>query len=397
MTSAALDGEANGSGIKKHIGPLLLLTTIFFFNFSARMAFAPLIPEIQADLHFSHATAGSLFFLISCGYFVSLICSGWFAAKLNHRGTIILSSFVLGLALICTAFVSNLWSIRIILFLLGASAGLYLPSGIATITAMIPPGKWGKAVAIHELAPNIGLITTPLISELIMVWYPWQAVPVVMGITACLLGITFACRSGLGTFAGVAPDIGAVKAILTEPPFWIIVVLFGLGISAAMGIYTMLPLYLVTEQGIERNTANTLVALSRLSGPFLAFFGGWASDRYGPRKTMLVVFLFAGLATVGMGVLHNGYFLVLLFFQPMVAVCFFPAGFAALSRIGTTKNRNIAVSLVIPGAYIFGGGIVPVIIGVLGDVSSFAVGIAALGGLITLGVIPAYYLKFKDF
>ena len=65
------------------------------------------MPEIEADLGISHRSAGSLFFTISIGYFIALIGSGWIAAGLSHRRTIILSMGGLGLALAGTAFCNS--------------------------------------------------------------------------------------------------------------------------------------------------------------------------------------------------------------------------------------------------------------------------------------------------
>jgi len=106
------------SDLRTRIGPLLLLSAIFFFNFTARVVYAPLMPEIEANLNITHAAAGSLFFYISIGYFITLLASGWIAASLNHRKTIILSSVVLGFTLICTAFSSGLCTFRITRLLL---------------------------------------------------------------------------------------------------------------------------------------------------------------------------------------------------------------------------------------------------------------------------------------
>ncbi|MBT8375114.1 MAG: MFS transporter, partial [Deltaproteobacteria bacterium] len=128
--------DRKGANLSTQIGPVLLLTAIFFLNFSARVVYAPLMPEIEADLNITHADAGSMFFYLSIGYFITLLGSGWVAASLNHRRTIILSSVVLGLALFFTAFSGGLKTIRFTLLLLGAAAGLYLPSGIATLTEL---------------------------------------------------------------------------------------------------------------------------------------------------------------------------------------------------------------------------------------------------------------------
>ena len=385
--------DLKGVNLRTQIVPLLLLTSIFFLNFSARIVYAPLMPEIEAELNISHADAGSMFFYISIGYFITLLGSGWVAAGLNHRRTIILSTVVLGLALICTAFSGGLKTIRFTLLLLGAAAGLYLPSGIATLTALIHQRHWGKALAVHELAPNLGFIIAPLFSEFIMIWFSWRNVPVILGVTTIFLGIGFAYYSREVAFTSVPPGFASFKLFLSKPAFWIMVVLFSLGIAGTLGVYTMLPLYLVTEHAIDRNYANTLLSFSRILSLFMALAGGWASDRFGPRNTLIIVFLFSGVATMAIGAASDKWILGAIFLQPMLAVCFFPAGFAALSRIGPPGANNIAVSLAAPLAFMIGGGAVPSLIGFMGDTISFASGISLVGGMIILGAILAYFLK----
>jgi NNP family nitrate/nitrite transporter-like MFS transporter len=127
----------------------------------------------------------------------------------------------------------------------------------------------------------------------------------------------------------------------------------------------------------------------------MALAGGWASDRFGPRKVLVIVFLLTGSATILMGAAPNRWVLAAVFFQPLLAVCFFPAGFAALSRIGPTGSRNLAVSLAIPIAFLLGGGAVPSLIGLLGDTVSFSAGIMLVGAAITAGALLAGQLKLQ--
>jgi NNP family nitrate/nitrite transporter-like MFS transporter len=180
------------------------------------------------------------------------------------------------------------------------------------------------------------------------------------------------------------------------PAFWIMMVLFSLAISASIGVYAMLPLYLVMERGFDRSWANTLVALSRISGLGMAFLAGWATDRFGPRRIMRGVFLLAGTMTVLLGVVPGYWVILIVFLQPMLAVCFFPAGLAALSCIGPASSRNVAISLMIPFAFLMGAGAIPTGIGILGDAGSFATGFAFAGGLILLGFVLSVYLKLPE-
>ena len=57
--------------LKSTMGPIFLLTGIFLLNFLSRVILAPLLPTIERDLEVGHGEAGSLFLLISLGYFVS--------------------------------------------------------------------------------------------------------------------------------------------------------------------------------------------------------------------------------------------------------------------------------------------------------------------------------------
>jgi NNP family nitrate/nitrite transporter-like MFS transporter len=372
---------------------LALLTTIGFFNFSGRVVFAPLVPEIEKSLVISHAEAGSLFFFVSAGYFVSLVCSGWVAARLEHRKTIIVSSVGVGLALAATSLGDSLAAMRIELLVLGAAAGLYLPSAIATLADLIRPDHWGKAMAVHELAPNLGLVAVPLVAEWIMSLSSWRAVPVVLGACAAMLGMIYARAGRGGRFPGQVPKISSVRVFLKDPAFLLVTALFALGISSTLGIYTMLPVYLVSEHGFARPDANLFVALSRVSGLFMALAGGWAADRFGPFRTMAVIFLVTGISTVALGLAPGRWVLAVVFVQPLLAVCFFPAGFSALSRIGPPASRNIAVSLAVPAAFMFGAGVVPGVIGLCGDVASFSLGIVLVGFLVSGGGAVALRLR----
>ena len=385
--------ELEVTSLRSQIGPILFLAGIFFLNFLGRIILAPLLPTIEKDLGLDHAGAGSLFLLISSGYFVSLLGSGFVASRLMHKRTIIVSATAIGLALLVISSSNSLLGISMGLVLLGLAAGLYLPSGISTLTSLISPSQWGKALAIHELAPNLAFVAAPLISEVLLRWFSWRGILAVMGIASMVAGMTFGRFGTGGKFPGDAPSVTSVRTILVKPAFWIMTILFSLAITGSLGVYAMLPLYLVTERSMDQYWANTLVAVSRVSGLGMAFLAGWATDRFGARKIMAAVFLLTGTMTFLLGV-TKGYWMVLIVFaQPMLAVCFFPAGFAALSCIGPSSSRNVAVSLTIPLAFLIGAGAIPAGLGIMGDTVSFAFGFALVGVFILMGFLLSLTLQ----
>ncbi len=379
-----------------HLSPLLFLTSIFLVNFTARVVFAPLMPTIEKDISITHGQAGVLFFLITAGYLLAILGSGAVSSRLTHRKTIVLSATSLGVALLLVPMCQGLWLTAIALFLVGLAGGLYLPSGIATLTSLVPSRHWGKALAIHELAPNLGFVLAPLVSELFLQFFSWRGVSALLGIISVAIGLGFARFGRGGEFPGEVPSLGSFKTLLGRPGLWIMTILFGLGIAGSFGIFSMLPLYLVSELGMERSWANTLIALSRISGIGMAFLAGWATDRLGPQRTLVYVFFLTGLTTVVLGLLPYPSIVVAVFVQPMVAVCFFPAGFAALAFVGDARIRSVAVSVAVPFGFLIGGGAVPIGIGLMGDAGAFGLGFSAAGGLFLMGTLFSLYLKVSS-
>ena len=382
--------------LSSRIGFILLMTGIFFLNFLSRIILAPLLPTLENDLGIGHGEAGSLFFIISLGYFPALIGSGFLSSRFTHRRIIIFSSMALGVALFAVSFSNTIWGIRIGLLMLGMTAGIYLPSGISTITSLVRGRDWGKAIAIHELAPNLSFLVAPLISEALMIWFSWRHILAIIGITSVFVALIFARFGKGGDFNAEPPSLGTLKILLSKPSFWIMAILFSLGIGGSLGIYTMLPLYLVTEHGMTQSYANYLVALSRISGLGIAFLSGLATDRLGPKITIGSVLVGTGLTTLLLGLTSGSWIVFIVFLQPMIAVCFFPPGFTALSRIGPANIRNISVSFTVPIGFFMGGGVMPAVIGFLGDRGFFSLGFLLVGVMIISGFILLNYLKFSD-
>lgn len=378
------------------IGPLLFLTAIFFLNFIARIILSPLMPVIEMDLNLDHGQAGILFLLIAAGYFLALLASGYVSYRLRHRNTIILSAVAVGLASLATSYSYNLWGIRLGVFGIGMAAGLYFPSAIATITSLFNPQHWGKAISVHELAPNLAFVAAPLLSEIFLRSFSWRGTVAIVGLASLLLGVVFIPFGRGGEFPGEAPALGFLRMLLHKPDFWIMVVLFGLGISSTAGVYSMLPLFLISERGMDPDRANTIISLSRIPALGMALLSGWMADRLGAMKTTTWVLLLSGIMTLFLGLAPNNWTVLAVFCQAMLASCFFPPAFAALSSIGLSSSRNLVISFTIPFAFLAGAGATPTLIGMFGKEGLFAWGISLVGFLIIMGAVLAGFLKSQD-
>ncbi len=375
---------------------IIFLAGIFYLNFLSRIIFAPLLPTIEKSLAISHTKSGSFFFFITLGYCVSMLFSGFVNARISHKGTIVLSGTGIGLILLILPLFPSYQMIIFCLILLGLFTGLYLPSGIAAITHLVAPKNWGKAFSIHEWAPNLGFITAPLWAELLLKWTSWRGVFLVIGSGILLVTLAFLKFGKGGKFRGQSPNLSILKILFTNRSFWVMVFVFGMGVGGAFGIYTMLPLYLVTERGFDKTWINTLIGLSRISGLFMTLVAGWLTDKIGPKKAIGLIFATSGITTIFLGLLKGGFILPLIFLQPVFSTCFFPPGFAALSKITSDEIRNLVVSLTIPFSFLFGGGLLPALIGLAGDLGSFGMGISIVGIATLASLAILAFLRFHE-
>ena len=372
---------------KSQIFLLSLLTGIFFLNILLRVVLAPLLPVIEKDLGIGHTVAGGFFMMIAIGYAAGIFGSGFVSSRLTHRRTIVIAAVAGGCALFFIAASHSLWAIRLGLVSLGVATGLYLPSGMTTITAAICSVHWGKAIAFHEFAPSFAFILAPFIVEGLLLLCRWQEILVLIGAISFILGLVFLRLAPSGDFTGEAPTLGNIRLLIGKPAFWIMVVIFTLAVGSSMGLYSMMPLYLVAERGIDRELANMLVGLSRIPLLIMGLVAGWISDRIGPKPTITVAILFIGLMTILLGLLPGRWVLLMVFLQPMLTVSFFPAGFMILSRIVPPRARNLSVSLTVFIAYLIGAGFLPTILGIFGDKGAFGAAFILVGSLMLLSVL----------
>jgi NNP family nitrate/nitrite transporter-like MFS transporter len=397
LKKSLLDGsdraQPGAASFRAQVSPVFFLAGLFFLNFASRIILSPLLPTIEKELAISHSQAGFFFFLSSGGYLVGLLSSGVLTSRSSHRLAISASLAGVGIALLTIAAATSLWLIECGLMVLGFAAGFYLPSAIATITSLVDKRHWGKAIAIHELAPNLAFFATPFLAEIFLHWSSWRMGLGLLGVLSLVGSLSFGRLGRGGDFPGQSPGSNAFAVLARTPAFWLMMVLFGVGVSSTIGVYAMLPLYLVSQRNFDQSTANTLVAFSRSHGPMLGLLGGWASDKLGAKGTIIISLIFTGITTLLLGTLSGRALGAAVLVQPLVAVWFFPAAFAAIAMITPPSARNLAVAFSVPVGYIIGGGAIPTFIGIMGDAGSFATGFVVTGLLIAAGGLLSIRLR----
>lgn len=375
---------------------LFLLTGIFFLNMLSRLILAPLLPVLEAELGISHAVSGSFFLFIALGYSAGLLGSGFVSGFMSSRRTIFIAAVSSGLAFYLVALSGSVWAIRLCLLFLGLATGLYLPTGMTALTMAIRPENWGKAIAVHEYAPTLAFISAPLLVEALIGLGGWEGIVILIGTASIIIGLFFRRFAPGSDFKGDKPCLASIRELIRERSLWIMGAFFALAVGATVGLYSMMPLYLVEERGIDRTLANTLIGLSRVPLLGMVLIAGWLTDRLGPRPVITIVMLFNAVTTILLAILPGQWVFVMLFLQPMLSVCFFPVGFIILSRIAPAPLRSLYLSLAMLISNLFGSGIFPFIFGLFGDARAFGTGFIIFGVIMLLSVLLIPCLKLPE-
>ena len=377
------------------LGSILLVVGVFFVTFVGRTILSPLLLPVERELGLSHAEGGSLFLIISIGFMLSMFFSGFLLERITYGTAITATAGISAVGLFLLATCKGIGCFRIGLFIMGFASGLYLPSGIVTITELAPVERRGMAISIHELGPIFGLAAGPFLAEAAIRAGNWRALMLVLAILALCMGVVFFRYSRGGRFHGTSPRFKELWTMMKMRDFWIISFFFIMAIGNEMGIYSMLPAFLVAGRGLDQTLVNSIVSTSRLTSLVMIFAAGWMADRFGFRWVIALISVACGTFTVLIGVSGGWLLITALYVQPMLVSAFFPAGFIALAGMSGRKQRNLSISLIFPMAYLLGGGMVPAVIGYFAERGSFGLGFVLTGCVMAAGVALIPFIKLK--
>lgn len=329
-------------------GGVLFVTLLFFLSFLTRNLFSPLMPTIRGELGFDPAAAGLIFLLGSIGSFVGAMISGFVSSRIDHRGSLLVAVFLSAIALLASYFADALWFVQMVMIVLGFSAGLTQPSVTATVAAMVSREDWGKALSIQTSGPRVAYTAAPLLAVGLLAAFSWQLALVAVGVLVALCGAAFAFWGDLGRFRGTLPQLRPILETTRMRSFWLMILLFSLGVGAHAGLYGMMLLFL---------TGAAAILVGSLPGMGAA----------------ACVFPLAALSG-----------------------CFFPPAFAALSRIVQPNFRSLAAAFIPPTGFLVGGGVVSLLLGRMGEAYTFGLGIVIAGSVIMAGSFLVFAVRLLD-
>ncbi len=370
---------------------LTLVWFLWFMNVAMRTILSPILPILEDEFTVLHAQVGSIFTFIAFGYALSVSFSGVASSRFGCKKGVLFSFFLATIVYFIFPAVHNFYLFYPLAFLLGIAAGMYLPSVIPLITEYFDEKLWGKTISIHESAASIAIFGAPFIALFILSLFPWRALFIVFGIVFILCMIIF--QLATDEVKVVAAKKSYLRGLLRSSDLWLMAIVWIFAAGGNLGLYFILPLYLVKELGLDVETANKIFGVSRLGGVVVGIAAGFFVDRFSLKKTMFLMVFLSGLFAMFLVVRNMAWMKLFLLLQSSINIGYFPVALVSIQRMFEREERGAATGFIITLGVACGVGITPYLLGLSGDHLSFRFGIFVLGCLTVLSSGLVWFLK----
>ncbi len=200
------------------VAAVILVDTMFY------AAITPLLPEYADDLGLSKTAAGVLSASYAAGTLLAAIPSGFLAARIGFRATMLAGLALLGISSVAFAFAGSILVLDVARFAEGVGGACAWTGGLAWLLAAAPDDRRGEVIGAALAAAIFGILLGPVIGGIATVTGPEVVFSAVAAVAA-----------GLAAWVVSTPGIRAsggqsvrrvIAAILTGPivfAFWLVV------------------------------------------------------------------------------------------------------------------------------------------------------------------------------
>ena len=366
---------------------VLLVAVLFFMNYVARCALSPVLAPMEASLGVGHAQVTSLLMVQGVGFAVSQSLAGFCCGLLPPRRVAALSLLASGMCLVGVYATGSLGTASLLFFGVGLSCRLYFPAGMALLGDLVRADDWGKAMGLHEMAPNMGFILLPLLAEATAWLCGWKSLFLLLGGTSMLLAGLFLLLGQGGHSPTARPSFAGCTRLLGTPAAWAAMLVMCVALCGEFSVFSILQLFLVGERAYSPENANLVLSLSRLATPLGVILGGWLADRHSAHAVLRACLVIHAASLAAMSCCTGPLLYAACAAQAVSIATLFPALFKQLALLYPLRLQPIALSLILPPAGFSANALMPWLLGVCGQYWSFGAGFVALAGASLAGAL----------
>ncbi len=360
----------------------------------------PLLPLIRDDFALDYTRSGFVLSALNIPYGISQLPGGWLADRVRRRVVITLSICGVALAGLLVGLSQSYIMMLIFLVLMGVLGGGYHPAASPAISALVPPENRGRALGFHMIGGSASYFMVPLLAAAIAAAWGWRGSFITLAIPTMVFGIVFYLLLGkqVGTEEAESEMNSSREETPSTPIYWHrlipFIILIAFCDAVAYAVIPFIPLFIVDNFGVGKETAATFIAIIYFAGLWAAPLGGFLSDRLGMLPVTVVVCLITGpvIYLLNLAPYSWGIFAVLLIIGILLYIRA-PASEAYI--IGQVSERYRSTIL---GIYYFGSmegsGILTPVIGYLADQFGFYFSFTIAGAaIVVVTLICAIFLR----
>jgi len=266
-----------------------------------------LLPLIRVDLELNYLQSGLLISAYSIAAGLSQFPGGWIGDRANRKIIIMVGLGGVGLAALAVGLSPSYFLMLSFLVIMGIFAGGYHPSALSILSGYFGKAERGKVIAIHMLGGSIGLALGPVLGGFIGDILGWRSAYIILTIPI-LLALPLVLKTprqqlyGDRAASSASTNDGTpVKPTYKLSSLWqvlrpiamisILAILIQLVVGCAIAFF---PIYMVDKHNLAPAYAAMFLGIFRGGGVAGSLLGGWLSDRWGRKNTIILPLLAIG-------------------------------------------------------------------------------------------------------
>ncbi len=375
---------------------LAVLFLVSMSNYVDRNVIAVLLEPIKKEFAVSDTYLGLLSGFAFALFYATLgIPVARWADRGNRRIVVTLSLTVWSVMTALCGLAQSFTQLVLARIGVGAGEAGALPPAQSLIADYFPPERRASAIAVFMSSATAGYLVAFVGGAQLVSHYGWRIAFIAVGLPGLLLAVVVFFtlkepRDVLGYSArNAASDetfAGAMRQLFRKRSYAWIVVAITLYAFFAYGVLIFFPSYMIRSLGVSLSTIGTTYgAVSAVGALAGTLGGGWLADRLGSRD----VRWFAWLPAIALALIFPLYvaaflqatytgFLVLTFIAGLLLSAGLPSVFTAMHAVCGSKRRTVAVAVLTFMMSMVGGGLGPLVTGVLSDFFAASQGSGAL-------------------
>jgi MFS family permease len=274
----------------KQLGALFIIQVAFN---SVGGALGALLPVFAGKLGADPASVGLLLALLSTGFAVGVLFSGWLSDRWQHRKVLLIGAAIISTILLAIAGQSaSLIQLTIMIVLVATCNGTVVSMFNTLAGLSAGEAERGRVFGILGSTVGIGLLIGGLISGPVVDRWDYSGLFVVAAFLNATMPIAglFLADKKVAHVAGRGQNNGSVRGIVQSRRF-ILLVLASIVAFAANGMQGLTRSLMMDQHHFLATDITSTVSVSGLVSIPFPFVIGWLSDRVGRTPLLIVGYL----------------------------------------------------------------------------------------------------------